>query len=124
MPLVQGGPPEWVWERPAGPLRWELVPSVAADGPPQYELRLTCGLEIVRLHYFTRDEIEQLESLTGGGPPAAKPADAVRDRQAAPESGQPAAGTASDVNPGNRSNTFRPDLSPQPQGGGFSDPDF
>jgi hypothetical protein len=27
MPLVQGGPPELIWERTADPLRWSIIPS-------------------------------------------------------------------------------------------------
>jgi hypothetical protein len=101
------------------------VPSQAADGRPQYELRLTCGQNIIRLHYFSRDEIEQLEFLTGGGPPPAQPADAAGGRQAGPQPGRHVAGTgsATEGSLGHRSVTFRADPPPQPQGGGFCDPD-
>ena len=63
MPLIQGGPPQWVWERTPEMLRWEIVPSGRSDGQTVYELRLQCGLEILRLHFFTAEEVRQLASL-------------------------------------------------------------
>lgn len=65
MPLIQGGPPQWVWERSLGPLKWEITPRQDPSGHTVYELRINCGLEIVRLQYFTEDEIKELQSLIG-----------------------------------------------------------
>jgi hypothetical protein len=59
MPLIQGGPPEWIWERMPEKLKWELVVS-ERDGQTAYELRANCGLGIVRLHFFTGEEIMEL----------------------------------------------------------------
>jgi hypothetical protein len=70
MPLVQGGPPEWTWERPAEKLKWELNVSRSAEGETVFELRVMCGLEIMRLQFFTQEELQSLQSelaaLTGG----------------------------------------------------------
>lgn len=63
MPLIQGGPPEWIWERTADPLRWELIPSRSLSGDPIYELRVNCGLGIMRLQFFTAEEVEQLHAI-------------------------------------------------------------
>ncbi len=60
MPLVQGGPPEWIWERSADFLKSEVVPMRNSEGQPVYELRLSCGMEIIRLQFFTRREIRKL----------------------------------------------------------------
>ena len=49
MPLIQGGPPEWIWERTPEALKWEVVTSDRPDGQTLYELRVQCGLEIMRL---------------------------------------------------------------------------
>ena len=62
MPLVQGGPPEWIWERPAEELKWEVIPSHPAKGRAEFELRINCGLEIMRLQFFTAEEIRDLQS--------------------------------------------------------------
>jgi hypothetical protein len=74
MPLIQGGPPEWIWERTADPLKWEFAPSQAKDGHPVYELRVKCGLEIMRLQFFTAEELEQLEDLLAEMPRVDVPA--------------------------------------------------
>ena len=63
MPLIQGGPPEWIWERTADPLRWEVVPSRSPQDGQVYELRVNCGLGIMRLHYFKTEEMRQLQGL-------------------------------------------------------------
>ncbi len=69
MPLIQGGPPEWIWERNPERLKWEIVMSERPDGQTVYELRVQCGLEIVRLQFFTAEEVRQLASLlTEHGP--------------------------------------------------------
>jgi len=63
MPLIQGGPPEWIWERIPERLKWEIVTSERPDGRTVYELRVQCGLEIVRLQFFTAQEVRHLASL-------------------------------------------------------------
>ena len=63
MPLIQGGPPEWIWERTPEKLKWEIVPSERPDGRTVYELRVNCGLEIMRLQFFTAEEVAELASL-------------------------------------------------------------
>ena len=60
MPLIQGGPPEWIWERTPDPVKWEVFPKQNLEGQTVYEVRVNCGLEIMRLHFFTRDEIQDL----------------------------------------------------------------
>jgi hypothetical protein len=63
MPMIQGGPPEWIWERTPDPLRWDLVPSRNPHNEPVYELRVDCGLGIMRMQFFTDEELEQLVKL-------------------------------------------------------------
>jgi hypothetical protein len=63
MPLIQGGPPEWIWERTSEKLKWEIVTSDRPDGRTAYELRVQCGLEILRLQFFTAEEVRHLASL-------------------------------------------------------------
>jgi len=63
MPLIQGGPPEWIWERIPEKLKWEIITSERPDGQTLYELRVQCGLEIMRLQFFTAEEVRQLASL-------------------------------------------------------------
>ena len=63
MPLIQGGPPEWIWERTPEKLKWELVTSTNPERQTVFELRAQCGLEIMRLQFFTAQEIQQLASL-------------------------------------------------------------
>jgi len=60
MPLIQGGPPEWIWERTADPLRWEVIPAKTQDVEDVVELRLQCGLGIMRLQFFSAAELQQL----------------------------------------------------------------
>ena len=66
MPLVQGGPPEWVWERPSEQLRWEVLATRPTEGRADFELRVHCGLELMRLQFFTKDEIAELQSVLDG----------------------------------------------------------
>jgi len=66
MPLIQGGPPEWIWERTPNLLRWDVLPSSAPDGHPLYELRVQCGLEIMRLQFLTLEEIKELRAVLDG----------------------------------------------------------
>jgi hypothetical protein len=63
MPLIQGGPPEWRGGRTPNLLQWDVVPSQAPSGHPLFELRVNCGLEIMRLHFFTAEEVRHLASL-------------------------------------------------------------
>ena len=63
MPLIQGGPPEWIWERIPEKLKWEIVTSDRPGGQTLYEVRVQCGLEIMRLQFFTAEEVRQLASL-------------------------------------------------------------
>ena len=63
MPIVQGGPPEWTWERPSEKLKWELNTARSQEGSTVFELRVNCGLEIMRLQFFTKEEIESLHSV-------------------------------------------------------------
>ena len=66
MPLVQGGPPEWIWERTPDTIRWDLVASSnAPDRETRFELRVQCGLEIMRCQFFTREEIADLRAALG-----------------------------------------------------------
>ena len=62
MPLIQGGPPQWIWERTPDSLKWEVVRSQAREGHAVYELRLKCGLEIIRCQFFTREELRELQN--------------------------------------------------------------
>ena len=57
-----GGPPEWIWERTPEVLKWEIITSDRPDGQTLYELPVQCGLEIMRLQFFTA-EVRQLASL-------------------------------------------------------------
>jgi hypothetical protein len=63
MPLIQGGPPEWIWERTPEQLKWEIVAADSPEGHPVYELRVNCGLEIMRLQFLTAAELRHLASL-------------------------------------------------------------
>jgi hypothetical protein len=60
MPLIQGGPPAWIWERSADFLKPEIVPTTDPNGHTVYELRLNCGIEIMRLQFFTREEVARI----------------------------------------------------------------
>jgi hypothetical protein len=95
MALIQGGPPEWIWERTPDPLKWELVPSQAPDESTVYELKVNCGLAIMRLQFFSEDEINQLRALIDNQL-------AERNRPSVPEA----------------------ERSPQREEGVVSDPDF
>jgi hypothetical protein len=69
MPLTQGGPQEWVWERDSAPLNWEIAVSTTPEGQAVYELRVGCGQETVRLRPFTAEEVRHLAALlTRHGP--------------------------------------------------------
>jgi hypothetical protein len=60
MPLIQGGPPEWIWERTPDTIRWDVIPAQSSGRETRYELRVQCGLEIMRWHFFTREEMSGL----------------------------------------------------------------
>jgi hypothetical protein len=63
MPLIQGGPTEWIWERTPEKLKWEVITSDRPDGQTVYELRVQRGLESVRLQLFIVEKVGQLASL-------------------------------------------------------------
>jgi hypothetical protein len=63
MPLVSGGPPQWIWERTPDPLKWEILPYQDPNGHTIYEVRVNCGLEIMRLQFFAEEELAELQSL-------------------------------------------------------------
>jgi hypothetical protein len=63
MPLIQGGHPETIWERTPDPLKWEINSSHDLEGQTVYELKLNCGLEIIRLQFFTEEEMGELQSV-------------------------------------------------------------
>ena len=65
MPLVQGGPPEWIWERTPDRIRWELVTPNIPGRETRYELRVQSGLEIMRWQFFNREEIADLRAVLG-----------------------------------------------------------
>jgi len=67
MPLIQGGPPEWIWERTPDKIRWDLVPSNDSDPNTRFELRVQSGLEIMRWHFFSREEISDLVTALANG---------------------------------------------------------
>jgi hypothetical protein len=70
MPIIQGGPPEWVWERTADPVKFEVAVATAREGHPVYELRVACGLDILRLQFFTAEEVRRLASLLAAAAPS------------------------------------------------------
>ncbi len=67
MPLIQGGPPEWSWERTPDPMKWEVVPAATAEREAVYELKVHCGLEIWRLQFFTEEELKELQTQINVG---------------------------------------------------------
>lgn len=60
MPHTQIGPPHWIWERPPDLLKWKVIECVEPQGPSRYELRLCCGLQILSVHNFSREELWSL----------------------------------------------------------------
>ena len=68
MPLIQGGPPEWIWERPPEALRCAVVPARRPGGEAAYELRVTCGLDIMRLQFLTAGELKALAEAAAAPP--------------------------------------------------------
>jgi hypothetical protein len=63
MPIVQGGPPVWIWERTPDPLRWDVQARGGGGGKTMFVLRAQCGLEIVELQVLTGDELQALAAL-------------------------------------------------------------
>ena len=45
------------------------MPSKAPEGHTVFELRITCGLEIMRLQFFTADELKAFASLVAAHTP-------------------------------------------------------
>jgi hypothetical protein len=67
MAIVQYGPPEWVWERTPDNMKWNMRRLASADGEARYELRLQCGLQILRMHFFDAKEMWQLVDTIAAG---------------------------------------------------------
>jgi hypothetical protein len=114
MPLIQGGPPEWIWERTPDPLKWELIPSQAPEGHTLYELRVNCGLGVMRLQFFTRDEVNELQ-------------DRIAEGLSSPGEGQPSGREAERPPAGahvQQADSPEPERPPQGKEGVVSDPDF
>jgi hypothetical protein len=63
MPLIQGGPPQWIWEGIADFLKSDVVPVAMPEGHTVYELRVQCGMETVRPQFFTREELRNLAAV-------------------------------------------------------------
>ena len=63
MPLIQAAHPESIWERTPDPLKWEIVDSKDLQGHTVYEIRVNCGLGIMRLQFFTEEEVKELGRL-------------------------------------------------------------
>jgi hypothetical protein len=63
MPLIQGGPPEWIWKRPTEQLKWEVSFNPSVEGRANFELRVSCGLEFIRLQFVTSEQLQDLQSV-------------------------------------------------------------
>jgi hypothetical protein len=118
MPLIQGGPPEWIWERTANLLKWEVVPAKGSNGQQRYELRVNCGLEIMRLQFLTEDEIKELRAVIDEtqGP--------LNEQQAEPVQPDREPGINPEPEPGNMPETPQAERPPQRQEGAVSEPNF
>jgi hypothetical protein len=126
MALIQGGPPEWIWERKPDPLKWKLVPSTT-EGPPRYELRLECGLEILRLQFFSAEELQDLQTALGLERPAAGSPVEEESRGSLPPDPIPAErerGVHARPEPGHRSDVAGEQAPARRNEGVVSDPDF
>jgi hypothetical protein len=62
MPLLQGGPPMWLWDRPNDNVKWDVRCEKSSQGLGEFALKLQSGLEIVELQSFTREELQDLNS--------------------------------------------------------------
>lgn len=63
MGLIQGGPPEWIWERNPDPLKWQVIPKKSSPENAVFELRVQCGLEILRMQFMTEEELAELAEM-------------------------------------------------------------
>lgn len=63
MPLVQGGPPVWSWERTPDPLKWDVQMRPDQQGKTVFVLRAQCGLEIVEMQVLTAEDLQGLAAL-------------------------------------------------------------
>jgi hypothetical protein len=59
MPLIQGGPPEWVWKRNANLLESQVTAVLDAAGQPVHELHIRSGLEALRIQFLTDEELRE-----------------------------------------------------------------
>jgi hypothetical protein len=66
----------WRWERPPRALKWEIVTSDSPSGQTLYELRVQCGLEIMRLQFFAAEEVRQVATLLAEHGPSLRQAQA------------------------------------------------
>ena len=62
MPLLQGGPPVWLWERPSDSVKWDMRCRKNSQGNGEFALKLQSGLEVVELQSFTREELQDLNA--------------------------------------------------------------
>jgi hypothetical protein len=66
---TSGAPDRWRWERAPGALKWEIATSDSPSGQTLYELRVQCGLEVMRLQFFAAEEVRQVATpLAEHGP--------------------------------------------------------
>jgi hypothetical protein len=54
------------WGRPREQLRWEVLPTRPTEERADFELRVHCGLEMMRLQFFAKEEIAGLQSVLAG----------------------------------------------------------
>jgi hypothetical protein len=108
MPLIQGGPPEWIWERTANLLKWEVLPAKGSNGQQHYELRVNCGLEILRWQFFTEDGIKELRAVIDEALNAA-----LDEQKTEPVQTEPEPGVSPEPEPGNLPETPEADRPPQ-----------
>ena len=97
MPLLQGGPPMWLWDRPDEHVKWDVRCEKSSRGLGEFALKLQSGLEIVELRSFTREELQdlaaQLTLLLAASPCAQSKDEAMVDeasRESFPASDAPA----------------------------------
>jgi len=98
-------------------LKWDVVPSQSSDGQRRFELRLQCGLEIMRLPFLTGDDVRELKALLegAGAPPDEQRADPVQPGPVADDVPEPPPGRTAEI-----SEPARP---PDGEEGVVSDPD-
>lgn len=86
---------------------------------PLFELRANCGVDIMRLQFFTGDEIKEIRAVIdewGNRPP--------HDRQAEPLQPDPEPGISPEQEPGNTPETPEAERPPRRKEGVVSDPDI